>query len=113
MKESLDKLSKEQLIDLLVSLASKNEENSNIINEKINEHNHTLKTVMKTNKKKDKPIKAFDISKYRQRNIAIQLQYEGGDYYGFASQTGECDNTIEKHVFEALLKLKLIDSREV
>ena len=73
MKESLEKLSKEQLIDLLISLASKNEENSNLINEKTNEHNRTLKNVIKANKKKAKPTKSFDISKYRQRNIAIQL----------------------------------------
>ena len=45
--------------------------------------------------------------------IAFQLQYEGCDYYGFASQSGDCDDTIEKHVFDALLKLKLIDNREV
>ena len=51
--------------------------------------------------------------RYRQRMIAFQLQYEGCDYYGFASQSGDCDDTIEKHVFDALLKLKLIDNREV
>jgi len=30
--------------------------------------------------------KKFDFSIYRQRRIAIQLQYDGGPYYGFASQ---------------------------
>ena len=43
----------------------------------------------------------------------MQVQYDGGNYYGFASQAGECENTIEKHVFDALLKLRLIESRQV
>ena len=45
--------------------------------------------------------------------IALQLQYEGCDYYGFASQSGECDETVEKHIFDALTKLHLISAKEV
>jgi len=62
--------------------------------------------------KKPKKSKEFDMSKYRQRNVAMQVQYEGGPYFGFASQAGECEETIEKHLFDALLKLRLIESRK-
>ncbi len=54
------------------------------------------------------------MSKYLQRHIAIQLQYDGVDYQGFAAQTQfNTENTIEKHVFEALEKLKFITDRKV
>lgn len=61
---------------------------------------------------KNKPKKAFDMSRYRQRNIAMQVQYEGGPYFGFAYQTGDCENTVEKHLFDAFIKLKLIESHK-
>ena len=37
-------------------------------------------------KKKEKGPRTFDMSKYRQRKIAILLQYSGQQYHGFASQ---------------------------
>lgn len=43
----------------------------------------------------------------------MQVQYNGGAYYGFASQAGESEETVEKHLFAALTKLKLIESRPV
>jgi tRNA U38,U39,U40 pseudouridine synthase TruA len=51
--------------------------------------------------------------RYTQRHVAIQLQYDGSKYYGFSAQKDECDETVEKHLFEALLKLRLIESRQV
>jgi tRNA pseudouridine(38-40) synthase len=51
------------------------------------------------------------MSRYRQRHIAMQIQYEGENYFGFTSQTGGCEETVEKHIFEALLKLRLISDR--
>lgn len=49
--------------------------------------------------------------RYRQRHIALHLQYDGGPFLGFAFSTdGE---TVESHLFNALTKLKLIESREV
>jgi tRNA U38,U39,U40 pseudouridine synthase TruA len=51
------------------------------------------------------------ISRYRQRHIALHLQYDGAKYLGFAwSDDGE---TVESHLFNALTKLRLIESREV
>ena len=57
----------------------------------------------------------FDMSKYRQRHIALQVQYEGGAYFGFAAQAegrgDPCEETIEKHLFAAFNKLRLIQDR--
>ena len=53
------------------------------------------------------------ISRYRQRHVAIQIQYEGEPFYGFTSQTGGCEETVEKHIFEALIKLRLITDKHV
>lgn len=54
--------------------------------------------------------KEFDMSRYHQRHIALQIQYDGGPYYGFASQVDE--ETVETHIFDALLKTRLIQDRE-
>ena len=59
-----------------------------------------------------KPKKEFDMQRYRQRHIAMQIQYEGEHYFGFTSQTGGCEETVEKHLFDALLKLKLITDKQ-
>lgn len=64
-------------------------------------------------KKKKKQDKAFDMTKYRRHHVAMEFQYEGGPYFGFASQApGDCEETIEKHIFEALLKCRLIENRQ-
>lgn len=54
--------------------------------------------------------KNFDMSRYRQRQVALQVQYDGSKYYGFASQDAE--DTIENHLFNALVKLNLIEDRK-
>jgi tRNA pseudouridine38/39 synthase len=58
-----------------------------------------------------KSSKPFDMSRYHQRHVALQLQYDGRPYYGFASQIGECDDTVEKHLFDALCKTRLVTDR--
>ena len=65
-------------------------------------------------KKKEKGPRTFDMSKYRQRKIAILLQYSGQQYHGFASQAegSSSEETIEKHLFIALTKLRLIVDRK-
>lgn len=64
-------------------------------------------------KKSKKECKEFDMSRYRQHHVAMEFQYDGGPYFGFASQgPGECEETIEKHIFEALVKCRLIVSRQ-
>lgn len=54
--------------------------------------------------------KEFDMSRYGQRLVALQLTYQGWSYHGFASQVTS-DNTVEHHLFAALLKTRLITSR--
>jgi tRNA U38,U39,U40 pseudouridine synthase TruA len=39
------------------------------------------------------------------------VQYDGTAYLGFASQ--DLEETVENHLFKALIKLKLIEDRKV
>ncbi|EDO36025.1 predicted protein [Nematostella vectensis] len=60
---------------------------------------------------KSKPRKEFDFSRYNTRRIALRLSYLGWDMHGFASQE-KIDNTVEAHLFDALIKACLVKSRE-
>ncbi|KAK8392343.1 hypothetical protein O3P69_014590 [Scylla paramamosain] len=53
----------------------------------------------------------FDFSKYSRRHVALKLCYLGWDYQGFTVQE-DSHNTIEAQLFAALLKTRLIESRE-
>lgn len=74
--------------------------------------NHVKGLAPKRKFEKKKPPRPIDFNKFRHRHVAIQLQYDGTRYFGFASQAGEHENTVEKHLFEALIKLRLIESRQ-
>jgi hypothetical protein len=96
-----------------------NKDNSNIPsnnnNKQINNKMSipTNKTPYNKLSRRERHAKEFDISRYHQRHIAFQVQYEGGPYYGFASQAGEICETVEKHLFDSLLQLRLIENRQV
>ena len=49
--------------------------------------------------------------RYNTRHIALKILYLGWDYHGFAAQE-DTEKTIETALFDALLKTKLIESRE-
>jgi hypothetical protein len=68
----------------------------------------------KGRQKPSKQPREFDMSKYRTRHVALLLQYDGGAYYGFAAQPegGVADETVEKQLFAALTKIKLISDRK-
>lgn len=66
--------------------------------------------VMKVSSRK-KPRKQFDMSRYGQRMIALKFNYEGWRFHGFATQASS-DNSVEDHIFTALLRTCLIESRE-
>lgn len=53
----------------------------------------------------------FDFSAHPRRHVAVRLAYLGWSYHGFAVQDNT-DNTVEAKLFEALLKTRLIQSRE-
>ncbi|XP_046362072.1 tRNA pseudouridine(38/39) synthase-like [Haliotis cracherodii] len=75
--------------------------------------NIVLKGELKVDcKKKLKAQREFDFSKYNTRHIALKIAYLGWDHQGFVVQE-ETDKTIEAAVFDALLKTRLIESREV
>lgn len=60
-------------------------------------------------KKAKRRRKEFDMTRYGQRMIALKLNYQGWKFHGFAAQVTN-DNTVENHLFEALLKTRLIES---
>ncbi|XP_048751243.1 uncharacterized protein LOC125662947 isoform X2 [Ostrea edulis] len=61
--------------------------------------------------KKKAKGREFDFRKYNTRHIALKILYLGWDYHGFAVQE-DTEKTIETALFDALLKTKLIESRE-
>ena len=61
----------------------------------------------KKQKKQHKLVSSQE--KFRTRHVALQFSYDGTDFTGFAQNIGkECDNSIEKAVFAALEKTRLL-----
>lgn len=49
----------------------------------------------------------------RRRHIALRFSYNGAEFSGLAQNLGQdSDNSVERALFEALMKAKLVDSRE-
>jgi len=72
-------------------------------------NNNGGKTIItkQSQSKKDKP--KLQSEKYRTRHVALQFSYDGTDYTGFAQNIGkETDNSIEKALFAALEKTRLL-----
>lgn len=65
----------------------------------------------KKGKAAKKKKKAFDMSRCRQRHVALKVAYYGQRYHGFAAQDDN-DNTIEAHLFHALQRTCLIKDRD-
>lgn len=57
-----------------------------------------------------KSKKEFDFTKFKQRHVALKILYFGWDYDGLATQQ-DSENTIEYHLFNALTKTCLVESR--
>lgn len=92
MENQLSKLTKKDLIDIIVKL-NESDINKDVIGNLINEimskkDNDTTMNDNNNNDDKKKEKRQFDMSKYRQRHIALQVQYDGVNYIGFASQAG-------------------------
>ncbi|XP_075678935.1 tRNA pseudouridine(38/39) synthase [Dermatophagoides pteronyssinus] len=95
--------SKEELIDQIHSLQKQNEHLRNVI-DKLTNSNHVEP------KNRKPPPKEFDFSRYKTRHIMLKFLYLGWNYKGYVVQDDL--PTVEKILFEALMKTKLIENRE-
>jgi tRNA pseudouridine(38-40) synthase len=95
--------------------------NDNDDNNNVNNRVGTIETHKAVHSSCDKPFLSSDavISKqppaadYRTRHIALRVYYEGKRYSGLAQNVGiESDQSVERQLFAALLKTRLIQSRE-
>ncbi|KAJ9062745.1 pseudouridine synthase deg1 [Entomophthora muscae] len=135
-RDELEKLSKEQLIDILLSktvvdsvlgeatTSKKDTDPPSVGDPFLKEHvDPTTKTKAKPKVKVSRP---FDISKYQCRPIALKVFYLGWNYMGLASQgENSCAlplaksskgdiTTIEDYIFSALVTCRLIaDAKNV
>uniref|UniRef100_A0A1B6CQ65 Pseudouridine synthase I TruA alpha/beta domain-containing protein n=1 Tax=Clastoptera arizonana TaxID=38151 RepID=A0A1B6CQ65_9HEMI len=99
----LNKFSKEELINKVIQLSAHNTQLKNIINKK--------KLTNDVNEQPQISKRSFDFSRCNKKHILIKLLYLGWDYQGFATQEDTIE-TIEHHLFEALIKSCLIESRQ-
>ena len=53
----------------------------------------------------------LDFTRYKRRHIALKLLYLGWNFHGFATQNDN-NQTVEYHLFQALFKAQLIESRQ-
>lgn len=91
---------------LQIRLEAYNKQLKHILDKKINSQSqHDDKPVEPTKKKN------FDFSKFTKRHVMLKFLYLGWDYEGYVVQDHTI-NTIEHHLFTALIRLCLIESRE-
>ncbi|XP_034191751.2 tRNA pseudouridine(38/39) synthase [Osmia lignaria lignaria] len=102
-KEELQLLDKSELIEKVLQLEERNKQLEAIVN-KGNEKSRNGDAISKSQK-------PFDFSKCYKRHILLKFYYLGWDCNGFVVQENT-DNTIEQHVFAALIKSCCIESRE-
>jgi tRNA pseudouridine38/39 synthase len=89
-------LSEEAIRKSIESLVNNNNNNSS---------NNEAPTKKSTDTKKELAL--------RTRHIALRFFYDGAEFGGLAQNMGqESDNSIEKALFQALLKARLVESRE-
>uniref|UniRef100_A0A182P1V9 Pseudouridine synthase I TruA alpha/beta domain-containing protein n=1 Tax=Anopheles epiroticus TaxID=199890 RepID=A0A182P1V9_9DIPT len=104
-EDELLTFSKEELIDKIKQLEAHNTQLKSIVQKNLQSREDT------TNGKAKKKHRPFDFSKCFKRHILLRFYYLGWDYQGFAAQEDSIE-TIEHHVFAALRKVCLIESRE-
>ncbi|GCB83660.1 hypothetical protein scyTo_0024163 [Scyliorhinus torazame] len=62
-------------------------------------------------RRRQRQQRPFDFSLHGRRRVALRLAYLGWGYQGFASQENT-GNTVEEKLFEALVKTRLVESRQ-
>ncbi|KAG9511113.1 tRNA pseudouridine(38/39) synthase, partial [Fragariocoptes setiger] len=83
--------------------------NGNVYTMSVDDSAHSASSLA-TPAKKSK-LRVFNHKPFKRRHIALKLLYLGWDYDGLASQI-HSQNTIEHHLFEALIKTCMIKSRQ-
>ena len=94
------------MIKKIISLEAHVEQLQNVI-----KGNRSFDGEKKSKEPHPKKARIFNFAKYKVRHVALKLMYLGWDYQGFVVQE-DTNKTIESVLFDALLKTKLIHSRE-
>lgn len=101
-REELESLDKAELINKILQVEAHNEQLKVLL---------TKATDSKLVEKEGKTGKSFDFSQCHMRHILLKFYYLGWDYHGFTVQEDNI-NTIEHHLFTALIKSCCVESRE-
>ncbi|XP_015436698.1 PREDICTED: tRNA pseudouridine(38/39) synthase [Dufourea novaeangliae] len=104
LQKDLEVLDKSELIEKIVMLEESNKQLKAIIN-RLNGKSKDGNTVRKSKK-------PFNFEKCTKRHILLKFYYLGWDYNGFVVQES-INDTIEQHLFAALIKSCCIESREI
>lgn len=103
-KDELDALSKEELVEMIIKIEAHNKQLKNLLEKKVK--------TKSDESKKNSFARGFDFTKSFKRHILLKFCYVGWDYDGYVIQEHTTE-TIEYHLFEALKKVCLIETREV
>ncbi|EDV37016.1 uncharacterized protein Dana_GF13245 [Drosophila ananassae] len=122
-REALEKLSQTELIDKIVQLEAYNFQLRNLLQKKLTDQDKdneeyallfakdTDATVSKDAKISSRQQqRKFDWSNAHRRHVLLKVSYFGWDYQGLACQE-DSNDTIESHLFRALTRTCLIESR--
>lgn len=100
--KEIESLPREELITMIVKLDTHNQQLKNILQKQD-------KSVYEDSEARK--IVSWDWTKIHKRHILLKFYYLGWDYQGYAIQKNT-SNTIEHFLFEALKKVRLIESRQ-
>lgn len=120
-REYLEKLSKNELVERILQLQQEKEKlitsipDISSINKPSVSKNDLTDSSSKEKKtakhKKSSSKREFDFKRYNKRHIALMIAYLGWDMHGFAAQEN-IDTTVEAFLFDALIKARLVETRE-
>ncbi|XP_028163321.1 tRNA pseudouridine(38/39) synthase isoform X1 [Ostrinia furnacalis] len=100
-KEELLQLDKDDLVERIIKLECHNKQLKDIL----------AKSTTESVELKKKARRSFDFSKCHYRRVLLRIMYFGWDYQGLVTQDFTTQ-TIEHHLFHALIKACLIENRE-
>ncbi|KAH8277892.1 hypothetical protein KR018_009680 [Drosophila ironensis] len=118
-REALEKLSHKELVDKIVQLEAYNFQLRNLLQKKLtdqerNEGEYSAlfgrESEAGGSKEHKKAGRKFDWASAHRRHVLLKISYFGWDYQGLACQE-DSNDTIESHLFRALTRTCLIESR--